>query len=62
MKLSFRRKLGRYSDTNTGKAYNVYIAKNTQRGTDHIFYYFRNKRMFINDADFYHNYEEVKGN
>lgn len=51
--------LGRYRNNETGKEYNIKKGKNLQRGTDHIFFLYRNKRHFINDADFYGNYTKV---
>ncbi len=45
--------IGRYKDTETGKQYNIKKGKRVNRGTDHIFYYYRGKRVFINDNIFY---------
>jgi len=60
MKLSNIRSLGRYRNKTTQQEINVKKSYNKQRGTDHIFYLYRNKRIFINDADFYSaNYEKI---
>ena len=53
VKLSNIRDLGRFKNTETLKEYNLKKGKNLQRGTDHIFYLYRGKRMFITDRDFY---------
>jgi hypothetical protein len=60
MVLSNVRPLGRYKNTDTGKEYNVKKGYNQQRGTDNIFYYYRGKRIFISDRDFYSElYEKI---
>lgn len=53
------RELGRFRNKQTGAEYNVKKGRNMQRGTDLIFYLYRNKRQFISDADFYHNHEKI---
>jgi hypothetical protein len=61
-KLSNIRDLGRYRNTETGKECNVKKGRNMQRGTDLIFYLYRNKRQFISDRDFYSIYKRVEEN
>lgn len=58
-KLSNIRPLGRYKNTETGKEYNIKKGRNAQRGTDVIFYLYRNNRVIINDRDFYTNFKKV---
>jgi hypothetical protein len=53
MKLSNIKLLGRYINPETNRAVNVHIGKRVNRSTDHLFYYFRQKRVFISMADFY---------
>ena len=52
--------LGRYKNTETGSEYNIKKGSNKQRGTDLLFYLYRNKRQFISDRDFYHIYKKVE--
>lgn len=59
MRLTYIINLGRYKNQDTGKEYNIKKGKNPLRGTDHIFYLYRNKRQFINDAEFYNKYTKV---
>ena len=58
MKLTRCRKLGRYVNPETGRAVTVWTGFNPQRGTDHKYYLFRYKRMWISDRDFYWKLEE----
>lgn len=53
MKLNNIRPLGRYKNTETGKEYNLKQGRNSQRGTDLIFYLYKGTRHFISDKDFY---------
>jgi hypothetical protein len=53
MKLSHIRKLGRYIHIDTGQKINVKKGYNQERGTDHIFYLYRGKRISISESDFY---------
>jgi hypothetical protein len=53
MKLSNIKKLGRFINTETNTAVNVYQGRNMARGTDHLFYYFRQRRQPVSMADFY---------
>ena len=57
-KLSDIRPLGRYTNTTTGSSYNIKKGRDKKKGTDHIFYYNRNSRVFINDAEFCHNFKK----
>ena len=59
MRLRNIRPLGRYENNETGKAYNVKTGRRVGRSTDHIFYLYRQKRQYINDADFYSNYTKL---
>jgi len=53
MRLSYNRILGRYINPETGRPVNVHTGRNMQRGTDLLYYLYRNKRVFITDRDFY---------
>lgn len=53
MRLTNIRPLGRYKNTETNISYNMKKGRNMQRSTDHIFYLYRGKRMFVSDAEFY---------
>lgn len=57
-RLSNIKPLGRYTNTETGKSYNLKKGRNMQRGTDHIFYLVSGKREFISDRDFYSIYKK----
>lgn len=59
-KLTNIRQLGRFKCIETNREYNIKKGRNAQRGTDHLYYLYKGKRMFINDSDFYHNYEQVE--
>lgn len=59
-KLSNIRPLGRYKNTETNKEYNIKKGRNLQRGTDLIFYLYRNSRIFISDRDFYNIYKKCE--
>jgi hypothetical protein len=52
-RLSNIRDLGRYKNTETGKAYNIKKGTNKQRSTDLLFYLYMGKRVFISDKEFY---------
>jgi hypothetical protein len=52
-KLSNIRELGRFKNTETKKEYNLKKGTNKQRGTDHVFYLYRGKRVFVSDYEFY---------
>jgi hypothetical protein len=52
-RLTMIRELGRFREVQTGKEYNLKKDRNVSRGTDHIFYIYRGKRVFISDYDFY---------
>ena len=60
MKLKNIRPVGRYLNNETGKTYNVKKGRRVGRSTDHYFYLYRNKRQYINDADFYNNYTKIE--
>lgn len=53
MKLTNIKSLGRFHNPNTGQTVNLKIGRNVERSTDHIFYLYRGKRMFVSDKDFY---------
>ncbi len=53
VRLTMIRELGRFREVQTGKEYNLKKGRNVSRGTDHIFYIYRGKRVFISDYDFY---------
>jgi hypothetical protein len=55
MRLTNIRERGRYKNTVTGQEVNVKIGRDRQRSTDHLFYQYRGKKMFISDLDFYSN-------
>lgn len=58
MRLKWIINKGRYTNKITGKSYNLKSGKNPLRGTTHIYYTYRGTRVFINDKDFYDNYEK----
>ena len=47
------RLLGRYKNTDTSKSYNIYKCTKVGYGTDCYFYFYRNKKQFISDREFY---------
>lgn len=53
MKLSNIKHVGRYVNTETKQVMNVKQGRNMPMGTDHLFYLYRNKRVFVSQADFY---------
>ncbi len=53
MKLTRIRLIGRFTNPETGRKVNVHKGNRKGYGTDHLFYLYRQKRVFINDADFY---------
>lgn len=60
MKLTNIRNLGRYKNTETGKYYNIKKGTRVGRGTDVIFYLYRNSRQIIPENEFYSKkYEKV---
>jgi len=59
MKLSHIRCLGRYLNPDTGRPVNVHKGNRKGYGTDHLFYAYRYKRVFISDADFYSKWKKV---
>ena len=60
MKLTRIRYLGRYKYLINKRNYNIYIGQNVKRGTSHLFYFYRGKRIYINDSDFYSgNYQKI---
>lgn len=58
IRLSNIRHVGRYLNPNTGTYVNVKKGTNKQRGTDHYFYLYMNKRQYIGDADFFNNWKK----
>ncbi len=59
MRLSNIRNIGRYKNNINGKEYNIKKGTNKQRGTDIIFYLYRNKRIIISDLEFYDNHTKI---
>lgn len=60
MKLTNIRNLGRYKNIETGKCYNFKKGTRVGRGTDVIFYLYRNSRQVISENEFYSiKYEKV---
>jgi hypothetical protein len=59
MKLKNIRFRGRYKHKQTDQEVNVKTGRNSQRGTDHHFYTYRGKRVFITDAEFYNMWEKI---
>lgn len=51
MKLTQIRRKGRF--TNGKKTVNIFTGYNRQRGTDHLYYLHRFKRVFISDKEFW---------
>ncbi len=52
MKLTNLKIIGRYTDTRTGKSYNIKEGRNTERSTHHLFYTISGKRVYISDYEF----------
>lgn len=59
MKLSNIRDYGRYINPETNRPVNVKKGRNPQRGTDHLFYLYRQQRQYISDVDFYDNWAKI---
>ncbi len=59
-KLTNIQALGRFTNIETGKSYNMKKGRNMQRGTDHIFYLVSGKREFVSDRDFYSIYKKIQ--
>ena len=57
MKLTRIRGVGRYVNPETGRAVNVRKGRRVGRSTDHLFFIRSGQRVFIEDADFYHNWK-----
>lgn len=53
------KELGRFTNSNTSKEYNLKSGYNSQRGIKKIFYLYRGKRMFVSDRDFYSVYKKI---
>ena len=60
MRLTNLRKLGRYINPETGNPVNVHKGRKKGYGVDVLVWYYRNKRQYITDRDFYTNWKEVK--
>lgn len=58
-KLTKIRRVGRFANAELGKEVNFHKGEDT-RGCDVLFYFFRQKRIYVSDADFYHGWKEVK--
>ena len=52
--------IGRRENIETNKCYNIYKGTRIGRSTDHYFYFYRGKRMFIKDADYFKNYKKIQ--
>lgn len=59
MKLTKITNIGRFKNKITGREYNIKKGTNKERGTDHYFYLYRNKRVFISDMSYFHNHEKT---
>lgn len=59
MRLTRIRLIGRYINPETGRPVNVHKGSRVGRSTDHLFYLFRQARVFINDSDFYSKWKKV---
>lgn len=59
MTLSRLRRVGRYINPETGRPVNVHKGRRMTRGTDHLFYLVRGRRVFIGDGDFYSRWQKV---
>lgn len=53
MRLTQIKSVGRFEDTRTGKRYNVKRGRNKTRSTDHYFYFYIGKRVYLSDKDFF---------
>lgn len=58
MKLKNLRKLGRFINPETGRLVNVHKGRKIGYGVEVLFYLYRGSRIFITDADFYHNWKK----
>lgn len=53
MKLANIRLLGRYTNPATGKPFNIYKGRRVGYGTDYRFYLYRQRRVFVDEAEFF---------
>lgn len=60
MKLSYIKYIGRYKNTKTGQMVNIRQGRNTQRGTDLLFYLYKGSRVFISDMEFYSEWQKIE--
>ncbi len=62
MKLMRIRRLGKYRNPATQRPVNVWMGRKKGYGVDILFYYYRGKRVVIEDIDFYNKnkWEEIK--
>ena len=60
MKLTNIRKVGRFKNLKTGQEYNVHKGQRVGRSTTHYFYLYRNKRVLIQDNEYFGHHEEIK--
>ncbi len=58
-KLTNIRPLGRYRHKESGKEHNIKKGRDMSRGTDVLFYLYRNSRQYISDFEFYRLYERI---
>ena len=60
MKLTRVRKIGRYTNPETGRKVNVHKGTKVGYGTDALFFIRSGKRVVINDSEFYREWKESK--
>jgi hypothetical protein len=53
MQLTNKRKVGRFINPSTGRPVNIYQARRVGRSEDMTFYFYRGKKQFVSDRDFY---------
>ncbi|URC22765.1 hypothetical protein KASHIRA_01910 [Serratia phage vB_SmaM-Kashira] len=58
-KLTNVRPLGRFTNPATGQTVNIHKGRNPQRGTEHRFYLYRGKRIFISETEYHAFWERV---
>ena len=58
MRLTRLRKIGRFVNPETGRAVNVHQGRQVGRSNDVLFYLLKNRRMYITDSAFYHDWKK----
>lgn len=58
-RLTNLRPLGRFTNKETGQTVNIHKGRNPQRGTEHRFYLYKGKRVFISEFDYGKLWERV---